>query len=58
MTDDASRLQHHIELLESELNESLKRQQSLIAALDRARAQLQALDGSVTFFDGERLVRG
>jgi hypothetical protein len=58
MTDDASRLQHHIELIEDELHQSQRRQQALVAALDRARAQLQALDGSVTFFDGERLVRG
>jgi hypothetical protein len=55
---DVSRLRHLIELLESELHESQRRQQALIVALDRARAELQALDGGVTtFFDGE-LLRG
>jgi hypothetical protein len=58
MTDDAQRLQHHIELLESELCESMRRQQALISALDRARAELQALDGSISFYDGEVLSRG
>jgi hypothetical protein len=57
MTDDASRLQHTIELLESELHESQRRQQALIAALERARAELRALDGGITFYDGEPLRR-
>jgi hypothetical protein len=54
---DVSRLRHLIELLESELHES-QRRQALIVALDRARAELQALDGSVVFFDGEELPCG
>lgn len=58
MTDpDAQRLQHYIELLEDELHQSQRRQQSLIAALDRARAELAALDGGIAFFDGEVLIR-
>jgi hypothetical protein len=55
---DVSRLRHLIELLESELHEQQRRQQDTISALDRARAELQALDGSVVFFDGEELPRG
>jgi hypothetical protein len=57
MTDDATRIQHYIELLEAELHQSQRRQQALIVALDRARAQLQALDGGTNIFDGE-LLRG
>ena len=56
MTDDADRLHHLVELLEDELRQSQRRQQSLIAALDRARAELQALDGGISFFDGEVLI--
>jgi len=55
-TDDAKRLRHYIELLEDELHQSQRRQQSLIAALDRARAELHALQGGIAFFDGEALV--
>ena len=41
-TEDTRRLQHYIELIESELHQSQRRQQSLISALDRARAELAA----------------
>jgi hypothetical protein len=58
MTDDRQRLTNLIELIEDELHQSQRRQQALIAALSRARAELMALDGSVVFHDGERLVRG
>lgn len=54
---DTDRLTHYIELLEDELHQSQKRQQSLIAALERARAELAALDGGALFYDGERLCR-
>jgi hypothetical protein len=50
---DVSRLRHLIELLESELHEHQRRQRTLIAALERARAELVALDGGVTIYDGE-----
>jgi hypothetical protein len=53
MTDDATRLQHYVELLEAELHQSMERQRALIAALDRARAELVALDGGTNIFDGE-----
>jgi hypothetical protein len=52
--DDIDRLRHLIELFEDELRQSQRRQQSLINALDRARAEIRALDGGVSFFDGER----
>jgi hypothetical protein len=52
--DDIDRLRHLIELFEDELHQSQRRQQSLINALDRARAEIRALDGGVSFFDGER----
>jgi hypothetical protein len=55
---DVSRLRHLIELLEDELHQAQRRQQTPIVALDRARSELQALDGSVVFFDGEELPRG
>jgi chromosome segregation ATPase len=54
---DVSRLRHIIELLESELHEHQRQQQALISELQRARAQLQAIDGNITFYDGE-LLRG
>jgi hypothetical protein len=57
-TEDTRRIEHFIELLEIELHESQRRQQALIAALDRARAELHALDGGALFYDGERLCRG
>jgi len=52
-SEDNDRLHHLIELLEDELHQAQRRQQSLIAALERARAELVALDGGVTIFDGE-----
>lgn len=58
MNNDAQRLTHYIALLEDELHQSQRRQQALIAALDRARAELQALDGGALFHDGEVLHRG
>jgi hypothetical protein len=58
MTDESDRLQHYILLIEDELHQSQRRQQALIAALDRARAELHALDGGALYFDGERLCRG
>jgi hypothetical protein len=58
MTDESDRLQHYILLLEDELHQSQRRQQSLISALDRARAELAARDGGALFYDGERLCRG
>ena len=59
MSDSESkRLQHYILLLEDELHQAQGRQQALIAALSRARAELAALDGGALFFDGERLCRG
>jgi hypothetical protein len=57
-SDDTRRISHYIELLEAELRESMERQRSLIAALDRAKAELHALDGGALYFDGERLDRG
>ena len=57
MTDDRERLTHLVELLNAELCDSMRHQQSLIVALDRARAELQALDGTIVYLDGERLVR-
>ena len=57
-TEDTRRLQHFIELIESELHQSQRRQQALVAALDRARAELAALDGGSIFYDGERLHGG
>lgn len=51
----ADRLRHYIRLLEAELHESQRRQQALIAALQRARAQLVASEGGIAFFDGEPL---
>ena len=57
-TDDAQRLQHYIELLEDEIRQSQRRQQALISALDRARAELAALDGGALFYDGELLHGG
>lgn len=58
MTDDAARLTHLIALLEDELHQSQHRQQALIVALDKARAELHALEnGGVCFYDGE-LIRG
>ena len=56
--DEAQRIQSYILLLEDELRQSQRRQQALIAALDKARAELAALDGGIAFHDGERLVRG
>jgi hypothetical protein len=58
LTTDTNRLQHYIELLTAELHESQRRQQALIAALDKARHELMALDGNIVFYDGERLIRG
>jgi len=52
-TDEARRLQHYIELLEDELHQSQRQQQSLVAALERARPQLVASEGGTTFVDGE-----
>ena len=57
-TEDTRRLQHFIELIESELHQSQRRQQALVAALDRARAELRALDGGALFYDGELLHGG
>jgi hypothetical protein len=51
MTDDTNRLQHYIELLEAELHQAQQRQQALIAALHRARAEIAALDGGILFYD-------
>jgi hypothetical protein len=50
---DAQRLQHYIELLEDELRQAQRRQQALIAALERAKAELGASEGGITIFDGE-----
>ena len=59
MSDDTRRLQHLIELLEDELHQSQRRQQALISALHKAKAELHALeDGGVLFYDGEKLVCG
>jgi hypothetical protein len=58
MTDDRERLTHLLELLTDELHQSQRRQQALIVALDKARAEIAALDGTVVFHDGERLIRG
>ena len=57
-TTEAQRLRHYIRLLEAELHEHQKRQQTLIAALDRARAELGALEGGAAFYDGEALPCG
>ncbi len=56
MTDDTDRLQHYIELLQTELHQAQRRQQELVSALDRARHELVALQGGIAFFDGEALV--
>ena len=58
MTEEARRLRHYVRLLEAELHESQRRQQDLISALHKAKAELHALDGGALFYDGERLIRG
>ena len=58
MTDDTRRIQHYIELLEDELHQAQRKQQALIAALERARAELVAIEGGITIFDGEVLCGG
>lgn len=57
MTPEAKRIAHYCQLLETELTECQRRQQALIAALHRARAELQALDGRLLYLDGELLIR-
>ena len=50
---DTQKLRDRIHLIEAELHEHQRKQQALIAALERARAELVALDGGVTIYDGE-----
>ena len=57
MTDDRRRLINLVELIESELHQSQRQQQGLINALTKAKAELEALDGTIVYLDGERLIR-
>ena len=52
-TAEPQRLRYQIQILEAELHESQRRQQQLIATLDRARAELVASEGGLAIFDGE-----
>ena len=57
MTDERDRVTHLIELLTDELHQSQRRQQALISALEKARAELYAINSGVAvYFDGEKLV--
>jgi hypothetical protein len=58
MSSDPQMLRDRIEIIELELHESQRKQQALIASLQRAKAELVALEGGITFFDGERLCGG
>ncbi len=56
---ESQTLRYRVQLLEAELHASQRQQQALIAALDRTRAEIAALEGGIEFFhDGEALLHG
>ena len=58
-SDESQRLIRYIEIIEAELHQCQERQRLLISALEKARAELYAINsGGVVYFDGEKLVCG
>jgi hypothetical protein len=55
MSSDPQMIRDRIEIIEIQLHENQREQQRLIAAIQRARAELAAQTGTITFHDGERL---